>query len=466
MRCVLCMIVLVPFAAVCFGGEFHVDPVNGSPDGDGSAARPWKDLQAVIDRGLIETRHWDASPHTPGSKLVAKNAGAPIKGGDTILLHNGYHGELSITGCYNAEPITIEPVEGHEPRFRAVRLRSSSHWVLRGLHVSGVFGPGKKPRTLIELSSHGWTGPIHDVTVEDCVVQSAADVSKWTKQDWNDKPSNGISADGTRMTVRGNRVTNVNFGISVGATHAVIERNAVVNFAGDGLRGLGDHSVFAYNVVKNCYDVNDNHDDGFQSWSLGPDRRPGTGKVVGLVLRGNTIINYEDPDQPFRGTLQGIGCFDGMFEDWVIENNVVIVDHWHGITLLGARNCRIVNNTVIDRNPDRPGPPWIMIDKHKKGERSIGCVIRNNLAVVKAPADQDVTADHNLAVTDPQAMFVDPERFDLRLKPTSPAVDAGSADLAPSDDRAGDGRPQGKAVDLGAYELQPPTTESPATDEQ
>ena len=37
-----------------------------------------------------------------------------------------------------------------------------------------------------------------------------------------------------------------------------------------------------------------------------------------------------------------------MFVDWVIENNVVIVDHWHGITLGGARNCRIVNNTVID----------------------------------------------------------------------------------------------------------------------
>ena len=46
-----------------------------------------------------------------------------------------------------------------------------------------------------------------------------------------------------------------------------------------------------------------------------------------MVLRGNTIINYEDPGQPHRGTLQGIGCFDGMFVDWVIENNVVIVDH-------------------------------------------------------------------------------------------------------------------------------------------
>ena len=40
----------------------------------------------------------------------------------------------------------------------------------------------------------------------------------------------GISADGTRITIRRNRLTNVNFGISVGASHSLIERNCIVNF--------------------------------------------------------------------------------------------------------------------------------------------------------------------------------------------------------------------------------------------
>ena len=62
--------------------------------------------------------------------------------------------------------------------------------------------------------------------------------------------------------------------------------------AGNGLRGLGNHCTFQYNTVKNCYDVNRNHDDGFQSWSVGPNGI-GTGEVVRMVLRGNTIINYE-----------------------------------------------------------------------------------------------------------------------------------------------------------------------------
>ncbi|UCD52697.1 MAG: hypothetical protein JSW27_08675, partial [Phycisphaerales bacterium] len=137
--------------------------------------------------------------------------------------------------------------------------------------------------------------------------------------------------------------------------------------------------TFEYNTVKNCYNVNANHDDGFQSWSVGPGG-VGTGEVVGVVLRGNTIINYEDPNQPHRGALQGIGCFDGTFVDWVVENNVVITDHWHGITLGGARGCLVINNTVLDRNEQRPGPPWICIDRHKNGTAPVDCVVRNNLA--------------------------------------------------------------------------------------
>jgi hypothetical protein len=119
------------------------------------------------------------------------------------------------------------------------------------------------------------------------------------------------------------------------------------------MRGFGDHTTFQYNTIKNSYAVNGNHDDGFQSWSSGAGG-VGTGEVVGIVLRGNTFINYEDPNQPHRGAMQGIGCFDGMYVDWVIENNVIIVDHWHGISFNGVRNTRIVNNTVLDPNGKSP----------------------------------------------------------------------------------------------------------------
>ncbi|MEJ2568119.1 MAG: T9SS type A sorting domain-containing protein [candidate division WOR-3 bacterium] len=188
----------------------------------------------------------------------------------------------------------------------------------------------------------------------------------------------------------------------------------------------------------------------------------GTDTVWGVTLRGNTIINYEDPNQPHRGTLQGIGCFDGFYADWVIENNVVIVDHYHGITLSGAVNCRIVNNTVADR--DTTGSdisPWIRVGDHKNGSGSVGCVVRNNIYYRTLSVDSLQTVDHNLRIRNYDSNFVDFEHFDLRLKEGSPAIDGGASELAPSVDIRGITRPQGNFYDIGAYEFNPDEGEYP-----
>ncbi len=438
-------------SSTAFGTEFYVDPQRGASTGDGSKDKPWRSLQEVIDQGLIASQTWDALPHKPGHKLVPLHAEGPVKAGDTIWLRNGDYGDVMIRRHYNRDFITIAAAAGHEPHIRSLRLQSGAFWKLKGLHLSPQYGEGKQPRAMLHIESHGWTGPVHDVVVEDCVLQSATDTSGWSASDWNQRSVSGIDADGQRIVIRGNQLKNVNFGISVSATHSLVERNTITNFAGDGLRGLGNHSVFQYNVVKNCYDVNANHDDGFQSWSVGPNG-VGTGEVVGITLRGNTIINTEDPNQPHRGTLQGIGCFDGMFVDWVIENNVVIVDHYHGITLGGARGCRFVNNTVIDPNDRRPGPAAIRIGNHKRGMRSSDCIVRNNLTSALHVDGDNMTVDHNQLVPRPETVFVQPGKFDFRLRAGSSAIDAGSADLAPQVDILGHPRGQGNGVDLGAYE--------------
>jgi hypothetical protein len=416
-------IILAGFlASAALAATFYVDPSVGSPLSNGSSSLPWRTLKEVIDSGLIETRMYASKPYSPGAAMVTKNAGAPIKAGDTIMLRSGYHDTIYAGEYYNSDYITIMAQPGHRPRAGFIRLRSGCKWRLKGIHVSPSFMTSPKNTTLINFESHGWTGASFDCIAEACTAYTVMDASSWTSDDWNNLACNAMSLPGSNMTARGNYFKNVNFGISVSGDSCLVEQNVIENFAGDGLRGLGDYGIFQYNTVKNCYAVNANHDDGFQSWSY-TDSGVGTGVVQGIVLRGNTIINYEDDNQPFPGTLQGIGCFDGIFDGWLVENNVIMTDHWHGITLLGAENCVAINNTVVDLNTERPGPPWISIGNHKDGTPPSNCVVRNNLSTSFSLAATGVTEDHNIRVQNYDDFFVDYFRRDLRLKPGCAAID-------------------------------------------
>ena len=63
-----------------------------------------------------------------------------------------------------------------------------------------------------------------------------------------------------------------------------------------------------------------------------------------------------------------------------------------------------------------------------------------------------VREENNLKIQDPAALFVDPAHFDLHLLPGAAAIDAGSSLNAPKLDRDRIARPQGKGIDIGAYE--------------
>ncbi|MCA9666990.1 MAG: right-handed parallel beta-helix repeat-containing protein [Myxococcales bacterium] len=457
---------LTAAAGLAEAKTYYVDAQTGADTNDGSVAKPWKSLKHLFDQNKIESRNWASLPYASGAQLAARNAGALLKAGDTIVVADGFYGELSFTGYYNASDITIAAAPSAKPRLSRVVVTSSSNWHIKGFDVSPAHAASSSRAAIVAVESHNYSGPTSKVTVEGCTISTIADISAWSANDWDTKAANGISASGSEITLRDNLVRNINFGISVGASKSLVIGNTVENFSGDGLRGLGDYTVFENNTVRNCYDVNDNHDDGFQSWSRGSDGKVGTGTVTGVVLRGNRIINYTDPNQKLRCTLQGIGMFDGTFVDWVIENNVIITDHWHGISVYGAKNVRIVNNTVLDPNNSTPGPPWIRITNHKNGTAPQGCVVRNNLATDFSSAASGVTEDHNIKITDPSKLFVDVANYDVRLLPTAAAIDQGAAQYAPATDILGVARPQGAGVDVGAYEYSttPPPPPPPAPD--
>ncbi|MBI3202374.1 MAG: right-handed parallel beta-helix repeat-containing protein [Myxococcales bacterium] len=416
--------------------DFHVDPAAGAATGDGSAAKPWKTLEEVIGAGHF---------------------GKAIKAGDTVHLKTGYHGEALFNGGSYAPPISVEADAGQSPKLRHVRFSNTSGWVLRNVFVSPSFGTASGSITMVEVQTSS-----SKVTIEGCDLFTVPDASAWGAPEWL-AASSGISLRGADSVARNNKVKNVRFGITADASKVLVEGNSIVNFSADGLRGLGDDETFQYNLIKNSYlddSVDSNHDDGFQSWSVGGGG-VGTGEVKNMTLRGNVFIGNEDPAQKLKGTMQGIGCFDGTFTGWVVENNVVITNHWHGISLYGAKDSRVVNNTVMDTDAVKPGPPWIMVTAHKNGTPSQNVVVRNNLATDFDVKGTNVTEDHNVTLTGGTlaTYFLSPTapKWDLRLTKTSPAIDKGVKDLAPALDADKIARPQGAGFDLGAYEWHDPS---------
>ncbi len=103
---IVCMMVGLSQAAV-----FYVDPEKGDMAGDGSAGHPWKTVQELFERKLIQTRD--------GAGRL-RNPDAPVRAGDMILLRSGYHGEINCRRAYNDDYITIAAEKEHTPMLRRV----------------------------------------------------------------------------------------------------------------------------------------------------------------------------------------------------------------------------------------------------------------------------------------------------------------------------------------------------------
>lgn len=377
----------------CQGATFYCDPANGSVKGDGSAKHPWGTVEEVVRAGLIEVLDQQGKSGNPD---------APVKSGDTVLLRSGWHGILRINGGYNDRPITIAAAPGERPELGWIDIGQGRNWILRGLVVSPSLAPsplGSVPHSLVMLGERG-DEQNAGLVVEDCFIYSQLDTTGWTGKDWVEKPSSGIwlGRNGKRHVARNNYVLNTRFGIQLCAPESVAEGNVVDSFSADGMRLTRDGQVAQYNIIKNNFvsarDGDENHDDGIQVFLF----NAGTGTVRDITLRGNIIMARERDGLPFPNGLQGIGCFDGPLVGFLVERNVVVVNHYHGISLYDAQGCTIQDNTCFSRWPSR-GRPWVMLGQKKN--QAAGNTVRNNFAhSFDFKADRAVQAQNNEVVTE------------------------------------------------------------------
>jgi preprotein translocase subunit YajC len=343
------IVALIGFTGVVRAATFYVDPARGKAGGNGSAKRPWRTLQEVVTRGTLRK----------------------VKPGDVIFLRSGYHGDVTLSGD-NKAVITIAAAKGHKPALSRLTISSGSRWRIRGLSISPAFGDKPYDGNIVKF---GDSGPSSDILIENCFIYTALDSSKWDTPTWK-KANDGVfmGRHGKNLILRNNYILNTRFAVSLCAEDSLCEGNVITNFSADGIRVTRDGQTVRYNVIKNNYcsaaDGDNNHDDGIQCFLF----NKGTGTVRRVTVVGNIIINREDDRQKFHNPLQAIGFFDGPLVDFVVTDNVVLVDMWHGVSLYSARNCRIERNVAWSRWESNRRP-WVRL-----GGKSQNCTVKNNYA--------------------------------------------------------------------------------------
>lgn len=380
-------------SATAHAATFYCDPAKGSPQGDGSAARPWRTIEEVLGARLIQL-----------SDAFGKSANptAPVTPGDTVLLRSGWHGVIRIASGFNDKPITLAADSGQKPQVGWVEIGEGRNWCVKGLTVSPSLAPTppeRPPKNLVSLGERGGETS-EGLVVEDCFIYSTLDTSAWSAKDWMEKPASGIwlGRHGRAHIARNNYVLNTRFGINLCAPECVAEGNVVDSFSGDGMRVTREGQVARFNVIKNIYvsqaDGDANHDDGIQVFLF----NKGTGTVRDVTIRENLIVACANDDLPLRAPMQGIGCFDGPLVNFTVADNVVLNNTWHGISLYDAQGCMVSNNVVFSRWTNRE-QPWIMLGQKQK--LAHGNSVRDNRArAFNLKDDAEVTAANNQPVTE------------------------------------------------------------------
>lgn len=400
----------------------------------------------------------DGTLACPFASITAAFSSKKIIGGDTVLLMDGDHAGVDKMNFTFDSMVTIQSQNGSNARIPFIHFDDTAKNIrLRNLKIwrdDGDVGTTFLIRT--------YSGASY-LTFENLELRSRQDSNNylaWTADRWNAVATTAMDLRGSYITVRNCTLTGVRGGIYMGP-NALVENNIVDGFAEDGMKGVSN-STFRNNLVKNAFSViSGYHRDGFQAYTT-PDA-----PITNLVLDSNTIIQWtQAPGNPLMGSLQGVGMFDGWYDNLTIRNNLVVTDHSHGISVYGTRGAKILNNTVVDLSGLPGTVPWIMLSALKDGTPSQNVVLANNVAMQIAAASDpanNVVVQNNSVILDPATTFQGISTLNYRPTTASGFIDTADAATSTTTDILGTARPSGAAPDRGAYEVVASTTTSGST---
>ncbi len=391
------------------------------------------------------------TPTTP-FKTLQKAADLTMPG-DTVYVLSGtytpsYDGSniLTITRSGTASaPITYAAYPGATPRLHVPRARKSWN------HIS-VFGA-----SYITIDGLTLEGDNANITYAEAYAARDAIMPEFNTNGIFISPNTSSGARPHHITVRNLHVSNMpGCGICTSfADYVTIEDNVVhatswyTVYATSGISIFHSYNSDSATGYKNFVRRNRSYDnETYIPWKATGDISDGNG----IIIDDNKQTQVQD-GAPYLGRT-------------LVENNIVYTNGGSGIHAYSSAHVDIINNSAY-QNSHSPDLEYANIFASSSDDVRI----LNNIAVARAgePTNVDsgnsnVTYDYNIyyngavpAVVGAHdrsinPLFVNPSIGDLRLSPLSPAIDSGSSNYAPSADISGIARPQGAAVDRGAYE--------------
>lgn len=295
---------------------------------------------------------------------------------DAIIYLSGSFNHISVFGLQNVQSTTqIKPKKHTHTRMNRLSVNSCANLSISGEDRIDVTGT-------VEETGLPAPRPMVSVNGEQCIVEglrvySAAHTDHWQPSDWLAQARNGIEVSGIACCANFNDVFNVRTGIQVRSVRGQANGNTVTHFYEDGMRALADHVTLARNHIMFSQNTNKDaiHSDAIQMWDASAPS-PAVSQLEGVAILQNYIWNRSD--NPGSRLMQGIGCFDGMMRDAKVIGNLVMTDHFHGITLGVAENSVIKENFVFSTQPELR-QSWIKIGTKKETDfTSTGNVVAFN----------------------------------------------------------------------------------------
>lgn len=384
-------------AATRAGRVFHVDLHRGSAEGDGSAGRPWRNLQPLVDAGLIgEMRRelWlsdrviAALANTVPVVSSRERKTAVVRTGDTVVLASGDYSALNLAGLANRGFVTIVAAPGAKVRFPSIDLSGASHFVLRGITVQGARlsrGP--------HLVSTYAPGPLRadNIVLDDMEISSDLPIATARPDAFADLAPDGVILSGDCLQMMGSRLHDLESAVNIFRGRKVtVANNVIRDFSVDGVQFSGRDIFVRDNAIFDQWPTPDPlHPDCMQG-------QPPDDQTFGpVMISGNLCVRafastlrdqLDAKSLPDHFGWQGIVTFDGRWREVTIRCNLVLPDAQHGIALYGMDGALIEHNVVVGLS--RGEPKWIAAMPSTDGRQPVGVVIKGNRATAYLNAVQ------------------------------------------------------------------------------